>query len=190
MQLTGKYMYITDRFETSKIYSFNGTACEVGTYGVNCTGGSCKYGFYGFGCQSKCSCTSDQYCDRRTGCVNKTSKGIADKKERSYISTVVAVIMAVILSVGSFLVVIVFFYNERLKFLHQYLTRLGTNRVVNNASRESEQEDYSQMTRASDNYNMLIPNKRINVVSRVNYTDEEDSYDHIRPFANSQPEES
>ncbi|XP_062619322.1 N-acetylglucosamine-1-phosphodiester alpha-N-acetylglucosaminidase-like [Saccostrea cucullata] len=43
--------------------------CELGTYGVNCTGGPCKYGYYGFGCSKKCHCTTDQLCDRKIGCA-------------------------------------------------------------------------------------------------------------------------
>ncbi|XP_062607859.1 uncharacterized protein LOC134269664 [Saccostrea cucullata] len=164
--------------------------CEIGTYGDNCTGGPCVKGFYGFGCLSKCKCTSEQYCDRKIWCVNDTSKGRTGLNERSYISTVVAVIMGVILSVGSILAIIVFFYNERLKFLHQYLRRFGTNRIINNATQESEQEDYSHMTKATNNYNVLLFNGKINKVSRVYATDEEGSYDQIGAFTNGHTVES
>ncbi|XP_061196320.1 uncharacterized protein LOC133204583, partial [Saccostrea echinata] len=187
--------------------------CEVGTYGDNCSGGPCPYGFYGFGCESKCNCTANQFCDRKIGCVNKTLNGkksyhtskmrvfrsymyseIYRENDPSYLHTVVAVAMAVILSVGSILAIIVFFFNERLKFLRQYLTsRIGTNYVGNdNSSRESEepQEDYSQMTRASNNYNILSFNKRFNVVSRINDTEEGEIYDQGCVAISSQTEES
>ncbi|XP_062587748.1 uncharacterized protein LOC134249404 [Saccostrea cucullata] len=181
-----------------KIYTTDVTACEIGTFGVNCSGGPCPYGSYGLGCSEKCYCTTDQYCDRKTGCTYNYSSSTNDTKNhdrdgQSYvISTVSAVAIAVFLGVGSILVIIVFLYNERLKFLRQYLTKLGTNRVENDdATRESEmdQEDYSQMTRASSNYNMLSFN-RFNVVSRVNVTEEEEIYDQGGAVIPSQTEDS
>ncbi|XP_062598862.1 uncharacterized protein LOC134260312 [Saccostrea cucullata] len=165
------------------------TPCEIGAYGDSCTGGPCLYGYFGFGCLSKCNCTFAQYCDRKIGCAYDTVKGRTGLNERSYISTVVAVIMGIIISVGSFLAIIVFFYNERLKCLHQYLRRLGRNQTINNAGHESVQEDYSHMTVASNNYNALLLNGKINVVSRIYVTDEEGNYDQICAYT-SQTEES
>ena len=48
-------------------------AC-IGTFGDNCSGGPCKEGYYGFGCQSKCNCSTQQECDRFTGCTNLTGE--------------------------------------------------------------------------------------------------------------------
>ena len=48
-------------------------AC-IGTFGDNCSGGPCKEGYYGFGCLSKCNCSTEQECDRFTGCTNLTGE--------------------------------------------------------------------------------------------------------------------
>lgn len=46
----------------------------IGSFSDNCTGGPCPEGYYGHGCQIKCNCTEQQYCDNIQRCVNITSK--------------------------------------------------------------------------------------------------------------------
>lgn len=65
--------------------------------------------------------------------------------------------------------------------LHLYLF-LGLSSDHNNQNAieegsEESGEDYSQMTRASNNYNVLSFNRKFNAISRVNATEEEDFYD-------------
>ncbi|XP_062591432.1 uncharacterized protein LOC134252907 [Saccostrea cucullata] len=163
--------------------------CEVGTYGDRCTGGPCVYGYYGFGCQSKCNCTSDQYCDRKIGCFHNTKKGLEGAVSEDNSNNSIAITTATtaaILCVISILLAIVFLYNKRLIFIRQYLTisksksifyeGRDTNRPEN-ADSVRAQGDYSQWTRNSNNYNMLST-RRFNVDSKVNALDEEDVYDH------------
>ncbi|XP_061162595.1 uncharacterized protein LOC133171811 [Saccostrea echinata] len=45
----------------------------IGSFGVNCTGGTCVEGFYGFGCREKCNCSIHEVCDHRIGCQKKAS---------------------------------------------------------------------------------------------------------------------
>ncbi|XP_062619321.1 uncharacterized protein LOC134280884 isoform X2 [Saccostrea cucullata] len=154
--------------------------CEVGTYGDRCTGGPCVYGYYGFGCQSKCNCTSDQYCDRKKGCFYNTTKDPEDAllEEKSYNSTVIIVtITAAIVMVISILVAIVFLCNKKLEIIRQFLRRRETNRPET-AESVGAQEDYSQWTRNSNNYNMLS-NRRFNADSKVSAIDGVDVYDHV-----------
>ncbi|XP_062596703.1 uncharacterized protein LOC134258173, partial [Saccostrea cucullata] len=170
--------------QTNKEFNFfvdhDVLACEVGTFGDRCTGGPCVYGYYGFGCQSKCNCTSDQYCDRKTGCFHNSTKdpGSAVFEEKSYSSTIITVIItAAILSVISILAAIVFLYNKKLEFIRQFLTRRETTRPEN-ADSVRGQEDYSQWTRNSNSYNMLST-RRFNVDSKMNAIDEVGVYHHV-----------
>ncbi|XP_062600950.1 uncharacterized protein LOC134262575 [Saccostrea cucullata] len=154
--------------------------CEVGTYGDSCTGGPCVYGYYGFGCQSKCNCTSDQYCDRKIGCFHNATKDLEgavleDKSNNSIVLTVT--ITVAVLSLISIIVASVFIYDKKLKFIRQYLTRRGATRPEN-ADSVRAQENYSQWTRGSNNYNMLS-NRRFNLDFKVNAMDEVDIYDHV-----------
>ena len=55
-----------------------------------------------------------------------------------------------------------------------------SGRIDNNSSNENSsesEEDYSQMARASNNYNVLSFNRRFRAISTVKATDEEDFYE-------------
>ncbi|XP_078338745.1 uncharacterized protein LOC111137534 [Crassostrea virginica] len=55
-----------------------------------------------------------------------------------------------------------------------------SSRIDNNSTNENSsesEEDYSQMARASNNYNILSFNRRFRVISTVKATDEEDFYE-------------
>ena len=43
-------------------------AC-IGTWGQNCRL-NCTFGFFGFGCRQKCECSTEQFCDRKDGCID------------------------------------------------------------------------------------------------------------------------
>ncbi|XP_056018402.1 uncharacterized protein LOC130046566 isoform X1 [Ostrea edulis] len=154
--------------------------CDVGTYGHNCSGGWCVYGSYGFGCLKKCNCSRDQFCDVITGCsYNNTAEEEEESKDQGIIHKILPVLLAVIFSVGSILVIIVVLYNERLKFFRQYFSEWRTRRVSNNSAihnSDEPQEDYSQMTRSSNSYNVLSFDRH-NAISTFNATEEEDIYD-------------
>lgn len=63
-------------------------------------------------------------------------------------------------------------------YIYIFFLGLSSNiqNVIDDGSEESG-EDYSQMTRASNNYNVLSFNRKFNVISTVNATEEEDFYD-------------
>lgn len=45
-------------------------AC-IGSFGKDC-GNNCSYGYYGHGCRKRCSCSYQQKCDPKEGCVEVT----------------------------------------------------------------------------------------------------------------------
>ncbi|XP_056018118.1 uncharacterized protein LOC125672761 [Ostrea edulis] len=152
--------------------------CDTGTFGHNCSEG-CVYGSYGFGCSKKCNCSRDQFCDAVTGCSYNTTADGKSNKDKEIIHKILPVLLAVIFSAGSILLIIVVLFNQRLKFLREYFSELRTRRVSNNSATHNSdepQEDYSQMTRASNSYNVLSFNRR-NAISTFNATEEEDVYD-------------
>ncbi|XP_052717042.1 uncharacterized protein LOC128189460 [Crassostrea angulata] len=178
---------------TDYIYHPQSDDCRpcIGTFGDNCDGGPCLDGYYGHGCRGVCNCTKQQECDRFIGCVNSTGtlfssqkkynnvhyvKGQASKRNQT--GRIIPVILGVIFSVGSILVVAHFALKQKQYLLRKQISGLSSNiqNVIDDGSEESG-EDYSQMTRASNNYNVLSFNRKFNAISTVNATDEEDFYD-------------
>lgn len=43
------------------------SAC-VGSWGMECRN-NCSFGHYGFGCRQMCSCSNQQICDPKQGCI-------------------------------------------------------------------------------------------------------------------------
>nr|XP_034337438.1 uncharacterized protein LOC105341011 isoform X2 [Crassostrea gigas] len=177
---------------TDYIYSQSGD-CKpcIGSFGDNCDGGPCPKGHYGHGCKEKCNCTEQQDCDRFIGCVNSKEKkysnvyyvkGQASKRNQTdkTIGRIIPVILGVIFSVGSILVVAHFALKQKQYLLRKQISGLRSSQNNQNAIDEGSEEsgeDYSQMTRASNNYNVLSFNRKFNVISSVNATEEEDFYD-------------
>lgn len=113
---------------------------------------------------------------------NDFTKGLTSEEKQSgnIIGKIIPVVFGVIFSVGSIFVVSYFALNQKLKFLGKQISGLNSGRNLQNAIEEGSEEfgeDYSQMTRASNNYNVLSFNRKFNAISRVNATDEEDFYD-------------
>jgi hypothetical protein len=48
------------------------SACEDGTFGVNCSE-PCPPDRYGESCYAVCNCPEGEICDRRIGCVKRTT---------------------------------------------------------------------------------------------------------------------
>lgn len=167
-------------------YYLHDNTCKpcIGSFGAKCAGGPCIEGYYGHGCKDICNCTTQQDCDRFKGCVNRTdesNKGQADIEDHgNVVDKLIPIILGVIFSVGSILLVSLFLLKQKLEYLRKHILGFTNSRNPQNQTEEGSEEpgeDYSKMTRASNNYNILSFNRRFNAISTVNATDEEDLYD-------------
>ncbi|XP_052712431.1 uncharacterized protein LOC128186636 [Crassostrea angulata] len=167
-------------FKCCTNYQLQDDICKpcIGTFGENCTAGICLEGYYGFGCKDKCNCTKQTVCNRFKGCI--TVRYEKEDEKGQAINKIIPVIFAVVLSVGSILVVSTLLLKQNLESLRKNISGQKSSQHLHNGiegGSEESGEDYSQMTRASNNYNVLSFNRKFNAISTVNATDEEDFYD-------------
>ncbi|XP_022335933.2 uncharacterized protein LOC111132422 isoform X1 [Crassostrea virginica] len=84
------------------------TPC-IGTFGINCSGGSCPLGYYGFGCLRKCFCSQYEQCDKIRGCVDEKTS------EKHWSVRMVPVLLGIIFGGGTVLLTATVYLFKSLK---------------------------------------------------------------------------